>query len=237
MAIKNYFLFLFLLFVIIGCSNSKDINDSPEINFKENNSNNFSQSNNSQYENNYDTVIVAFGDSLTQGLGVDREDSYPSQLERELIKLGYKVKVYNSGLSGETTTGALNRVEWVLQLEPDIVILTIGANDAIRGLDLNMSKSNINKIIDILEKNNITIIFSGMEIYENLGESYTSNFKNLYFEIAEDRNLTFIPFFLEGVAGNFSLNNDDRIHPNKEGYKYIVKNNILPVLIPILEAN
>lgn len=181
------------------------------------------------------TRIVAFGDSLTEGYGVEREDAYPSQLEKELYTLGYDVKVFNSGYSGETTTGALNRVDWVLSLNPDIVIITIGANDAMRGINLSITKKNIANIIEKFKKENVTIILSGMKIFENLGDSYVQEFEQIYPQLADEYGVEFIELFLAGVEADPKLNNEDQIHPNKEGYSIIVKNNILPKLIPLLE--
>jgi acyl-CoA thioesterase-1 len=224
---KQILLLIIILLTLSGCS-TKLNNDSEIIENLENNSQ-------FEYENSQKINIVAFGDSLTEGLGVDRLDAYPAQLESELIKLGYNAKVFNSGYSGETSTGALNRVDWVLTLNPDIIILTIGANDAIRGIDLSITKSNIEKTINLLKDNNITIILSGMEIYDNLGETYANEFKNIYPQISQKYNLTFIPLFLDGVATNSSLNIQDEIHPNKQGYNIIVNKNILPKLLPILD--
>jgi acyl-CoA thioesterase-1 len=181
--------------------------------------------------------IVAFGDSLTEGYGIDKEDAYPNQLEDLLKDKGYDVRVINSGYSGETSTGALNRVNWVTQRSnPDIVILTIGANDAIRGIDLSITRSNIETIVTKLKEENITVILSGMEIYDNLGETYTREFKSIYPELAQELDVAFIPLFLEGVAADPSLNIADQIHPNKEGYSIIVNQNILPILLPILDS-
>lgn len=221
--LKQIVIFLLLLFIISGCSTTTE---NPVIE-KE-----IIQEEEPMLDS---IVIVAFGDSLTEGYGIDREEAYPAQLENSLIELGYDVKVFNSGYSGETSTGALNRVNWVLTLNPEIVILTTGANDAIRGIDLSITKSNIEKIIDNLEKNNVTVILSGMEIYDNLGETYTKEFREIYPQIAQEKNISFIPLFLEGVAANSSLNIADQIHPNKEGYEIIVNQNILPKLVPLLE--
>ena len=182
--LKQIVIFLLLLFIISGCSTTTE---NPVIE-KE-----IIQEEEPMLDS---IVIVAFGDSLTEGYGIDREEAYPAQLENSLIELGYDVKVFNSGYSGETSTGALNRVNWVLTLNPEIVILTTGANDAIRGIDLSITKSNIEKIIDNLEKNNVTVILSGMEIYDNLGETYTKEFREIYPQIAQEKNISFIPLFL-----------------------------------------
>lgn len=213
-----FFMFIFIIF--IGCSTQNNETDN-------------SLDENLVEENNI--VIAAVGDSLTEGYGLDRDDAYPAILEEKLISLGYDVEVYNSGYSGETSTAALNRMDWVLQLEPDIVILTTGANDAMRGINLSITRDNIESMIDLLQENKIEVILSGMEIYENLGDNYVNEFKDMYPEIASEKDVFFIEFFLEGVAGNISLNQDDRIHPTREGYEIIVENNILPVLLPVID--
>ncbi|MES1965914.1 arylesterase [Psychrobacter sp. AH5] len=178
-------------------------------------------------------TILALGDSLTEGLGVDPDDNYPAQLETQLKQMGYKnVEVVNSGLSGETSTGLVNRLDWVTQTKPDITILTIGANDAMRGLELETIEANIRTAVKHLQDNGSEVILGGMQIYDNLGNDYVKSFSAIYPRIAEDMNLKMIPFFLEGVGGISELNQADAIHPTREGYTIIVNNNILPVLKP-----
>ncbi len=182
-------------------------------------------------------TILALGDSLTEGLGVERDGNYPTQLEAKLKEMGYvNVDVVNSGLSGETSTGLVNRLDWVTQTEPDITILTIGANDAIRGLDVATVEKNIRTAIKHLQDNGSEVILGGMQIYDNLGNEYVQSFSDIYPRIAEDMNVPMIPFFLEGVGGDPDLNQADAIHPTSEGYTIIVNNNILPVLEPELES-
>lgn len=178
-------------------------------------------------------TILALGDSLTEGLGVDPDDNYPAQLEAQLKQMGYtNVEVINSGLSGETSTGLVNRLDWVTQTKPDITILTIGANDAMRGLELETIKANIRTAVKHLQDNGSEVILGGMQIYDNLGNDYVKSFSAIYPRIAEDMNLKMIPFFLEGVGGISELNQADAIHPTREGYTIIVNENILPVLKP-----
>lgn len=179
-------------------------------------------------------IIVAYGDSLTEGLGLSREDAYPAQLEQKLLDRGYNVKVYNSGYSGETTTGALERINWVLQLNPEIVIFTTGANDAFRGIDPKIIENNMELVIERMISENVTVILGGMEIVDNLGERYIEQFESIYPSLAQEYNLSYIPSFLGDVAGNSSLNQDDLIHPTKEGYSIIVNENVLPVVEEVL---
>lgn len=181
-------------------------------------------------------TILALGDSLTEGLGVDSDANYPAQLEASLKELGYtNAKVINSGLSGETSTGLVNRLDWVAQTKPDITILTIGANDAMRGLDVVTIEANIRTAVKTLQDNGSHVILGGMSIYDNLGNDYVSAFSDIYPRVAKDMNVPLIPFFLEGVGGDPELNQADAIHPTKEGYQIIVKDNILPILKPEIE--
>ncbi|WP_188363869.1 arylesterase [Marinicella pacifica] len=185
-----------------------------------------------------DYVIMALGDSLTEGLGVDENHNYPAILQQQISAEGFKnVQVVNAGLSGETSTGLLNRLDWVMQLEPDLTVLNIGANDAMRGLDLALTEQNIRTIIKKLRNNDSDVILAGMEIYDNLGRDYVSGFKDMYVRIAEDLKVPFIPFFLAGVAGQTEYNQKDGIHPNQAGYRLIVENNILPIVLDHLEKN
>lgn len=192
-------------------------------------------------EGNVETInqpitILALGDSLTEGLGVDPNDNYPAQLEATLKEMGYtNVEVVNSGLSGETSTGLVNRLDWVAQTKPDITILTIGANDAMRGIDVATIEKNIRTAVKHLQDNGSDVILGGMQIYDNLGNDYVRSFSDIYPRIADDMDVPMIPFFLEGVGGIADLNQADAIHPTKEGYTIIVNNNILPVLKPELE--
>ena len=181
-------------------------------------------------------TILALGDSLTEGLGVDKDDNYPAQLEDRLQAMGYKnTEVVNSGLSGETSTGLVNRLDWVLQTKPDVTILTIGANDAIRGIDVATIEANIRTAVKRLQDNGSVVILGGMSIYDNLGDDYVAAFSDIYPRVAKDMNVPLIPFFLEGVGGDAELNQADAIHPTKEGYTIIVNDNILPILEPTLQ--
>ncbi|WP_394213282.1 arylesterase [Psychrobacter piscatorii] len=188
-----------------------------------------------QQVNSSPITILALGDSLTEGLGVDKNDNYPAQLEDRLQEMGYdNAKVINSGLSGETSTGLVNRLDWVLQTKPDVTILTIGANDAIRGIDVATIEANIRTAVKRLQDNGSVVILGGMSIYDNLGDDYVAAFSDIYPRVAKDMNVTLIPFFLEGVGGDRELNQADAIHPTKEGYTIIVNDNILPILEPKL---
>ncbi len=182
-------------------------------------------------------TVLALGDSLTEGLGVQRRLTYPAQLQQRLHEQGYdSLRVVNAGFSGETTSGLLTRLNWVLKQKPDIVILTIGANDAMRGIPLDLVRQNLDEIIRRILETDAELILGGMQIYNNLGRDYVSGFSELYDELASEYSLRSIPFFLDGVAGDDRYNQADQIHPTAEGYTIIVNNNVMPALMPVLEA-
>ena len=184
---------------------------------------------------NEKVTVLALGDSLTEGLGVDVDKNYPTQLEARLKAMGYpNVTVINSGLSGETSTGMVNRLDWVSQTKPDITLLIIGANDAMRGIDVPIIEDNIRTAIKTLRENNSKVILGGMQIYDNLGSGYVADFAAIYPRVAKDMDVPLIPFVLKGVAANPQLNQSDAIHPTAEGYRIVVNDNILPALLPIL---
>ena len=174
-------------------------------------------------EPSFKGTIVAVGDSLTAGLGLDESQAYPALLEKRLISDGYQFKVINAGFSGETSSGTLSRIHWVLStLKPDIIILETGANDGLRGIDPNLLRKNLDEIVSIITANNIEVILAGMKMFPNLGPEYTPAFSKVYPEIAQKHEIPLIPFFLEGVAGQTQFNQRDRIHPNPEGTLRIV---------------
>lgn len=178
----------------------------------------------------YQGTIVAVGDSLTAGYGVKEEDAYPAQLEKKLRAAGYRWRVINAGISGETSSGALSRINWVLKLKPDIVILETGANDGLRGIDPKVMKENISATVRILKKNNVKVVLAGMRMLTNMGQDYTKAFYSVYTEIARKEGLILIPFFLAGVAGDPVLNQADGIHPFAGGYR-IVTETVYPYLL------
>jgi len=179
--------------------------------------------------------IVAFGDSLTAGLGVPPDESYPSQLQRRLDAAGYRYRVINAGVSGETTAGGVRRVDWVLRDRPTVVILELGANDGLRGLDLSQTRANLEEIIRRLQAAGVTVVLAGMKLPPNYGEEYASRFAAIYSDLAHQYRLPFMSFFLEGVATQPGLNQEDGIHPTGAGYRIIV-DRLLPVLEPYLKT-
>lgn len=176
-----------------------------------------------QEQPTYDGTIVAFGDSLTAGLGVNEEDAYPARLERKLRDAGFYWRVINAGISGETSSGALSRVTWVLKLQPDIVILETGANDGLRGIDPRVTRKNIEETVRTLRERKVTVVLAGMRMVTNLGRTYTDAFYANYTAVADKYHLILIPFFLKGVAGVPALNQADGIHPTEEGHRIIME--------------
>jgi acyl-CoA thioesterase-1 len=179
-------------------------------------------------------VILAFGDSLTAGYGLERDDSFPRQLENSLATSGYPVTVINSGVSGDTSAGGLARLEWALAGNPQIVLVELGANDALRGLDPAQTYDNLDQILVRLKKAGCRIVFAGMRAPRNLGLDYTFEFDQIYPNLADRHDLYFYPFFLEGVAADPGLNQADGIHPNAEGVRVVVKG-IQPLVVKAVE--
>jgi acyl-CoA thioesterase-1 len=172
-------------------------------------------------------TIVAVGDSLTAGYGLDEADAYPAQLERRLREAGHPWRVVNAGISGETSSGALSRMNWVLTLKPDIVILVTGANDGLRGIDPKVTEKNLDEMVRTLKERNVTVVLGGMKMVTNLGRAYTGAFSAVYPAVARRHDVILVPFFLEGVAARADLNQDDGIHPTAEGYRVVV-DTVLP---------
>lgn len=181
-----------------------------------------------------ESVIVAFGDSLTAGFGVSATEAYPAVLERKIKQAGYPFRVINAGISGETTAGGLQRVSWILKSRPDIVILELGANDGLRGLDVKQTENNLSMIIERIQREGVRVVLAGMKLPPNYGKDYTEAFERIYPSLAARYRLTLIPFFLEGVAAQSALNQADGIHPTAEGYRLIV-NRLWPLIEPLLK--
>ncbi|MBK8504319.1 MAG: arylesterase [Saprospiraceae bacterium] len=171
-------------------------------------------------------VIVFFGNSLTAGYGLEDGESFPDLIQKRLDSLSLPYQVVNAGISGETTAGGLSRINWTLSQPVDIFILELGANDALRGFDLNATTSNLQGIIDQVraKDKNIDIVIAGMKAPPNMGEKYIKEFDQIYIKLSLKNELRLIPFLLEGVAGNPELNLTDGMHPNPEGQKIVVEN-------------
>ncbi len=175
-------------------------------------------------------TIVAVGDSLTAGYGLDESDGYPALLERKLQADGYNYQVVNAGVSGETSSGTLSRMEWIMTLAPDIVLLETGANDGLRGVDPQVAENNITKILQLLKEKDVVVLLAGMKMVWNMGPAYVAKFNAIYPKLAKEFDVVFVPFFLEGVAMKGNLTLGDGIHPNAQGYK-IITDNIYPYVV------
>ena len=169
-------------------------------------------------------LIVAVGDSLTAGLGVAEEESYPARMEKLLAESGLRYRVVNAGISGETSSGVLARIDWIMKLDPDIVILATGANDGLRGIDPELVGRNIEKSVQKLLDHHVIVVLAGMRMMTNLGPDYTASFNGIYPDISDRYPVVFMPFLLEGVAMVKAFNQEDGIHPNGAGYKVIAEN-------------
>lgn len=178
-------------------------------------------------------VIVAFGDSLTSGLGVAADQTYPARLGQRLAREGYDYRVVNAGVSGDTTAGGLRRVDWALRLKPEIVILELGVNDALRGQSLASVRANLDQLVRRFQAAGAQVLVAGMRLPPNYGSRYAEDFHRLFGEVARARNAPHMPFFLEGVGAIPRLNQADGIHPTAEGYAIVV-DRLWPHLVPLL---
>jgi acyl-CoA thioesterase-1 len=178
-------------------------------------------------------VIVAFGDSLTAGLGLAPREAFPAQLEEALRKGGQEVKVVNAGVSGDTAAAGLARLDWAMPDDASAVIIELGANDALQGLDPQATKAVLEKIITQVQARGLPILLAGMEAPRNMGKDYVEAFSALYRDLAARYNLVFYPFFLDGVAFDETLTLDDGMHPNAQGVARIVKG-IMPKVEELL---
>lgn len=165
-----------------------------------------------------DKSILFLGDSLTEGYGIDETKAYPVLVGKEL-----GVKILNGSVSGSTTASGLGRLKWFLKAKPTHMLLALGANDGLRGLKLEDSKKHLESIIELAQKNGIDVVLAGMLMPPNYGESYRAQFKSMYEGLAKKYKLDFIPFLLEGVAANPTLNISDGIHPNEAGHEIIAR--------------
>lgn len=181
-------------------------------------------------------VILALGDSLVAGYGLTKADSFPTKLETALKADGINARVINAGVSGDTSKGGLSRVDWLLVDKPDLMIIELGANDGLRGQDPASTEANIAGIIEKAQAADIRILLTGMRAPPNLGKEYEAEFNAVFPRLAERYDTAFYPFFLDGVAGDLSLNLGDGMHPNAAGVDVIVER-ILPSVISTLQEN
>ncbi len=178
-------------------------------------------------------VVLCLGDSLTEGYGVAPEQSYPSLLERRLRQSGHaEARVVNAGISGSTTASAVSRLRWQLKAKPDVVILALGANDGLRGLQIEETRKNLGEAIALARSRDVRVVLAGMKLPPNYGLDYTRRFEALFPALAQKHDVALIPFLLEGVAAKPELNLPDGIHPNAAGYQIVVEN-VLETLLSL----
>jgi acyl-CoA thioesterase I len=178
-------------------------------------------------------VILDFGDSLTAGYGLPAGQAFPARLEAWLRQQGIEARVVNAGVSGDTTAGGLARLDWALADKPDLVILALGANDALRGIEPSTVRENLDKMIGKIEASGAKVLLLGMLAPPNWGEEYRHAFDQIFPELARIHHLPLYPFFLEGVAMKPELNQPDGLHPNERGVAVLV-DRIAPVVARLL---
>ena len=179
-------------------------------------------------------VVVAFGDSLTAGLGAEPGQSYPDFLQKELDRAGYRYRVVNQGVSGGTSSGGATRIDEALSLKPQVVILELGANDGLRGLPVENTRENLSEMIDACRRAGAAVLLCGMTLPRNYGPEYIRSFEAVFRDLVRDKKVAVIPFLLDGVATRKDLMQADGLHPTGEGNAQVARN-VLKYLIPLLK--
>jgi acyl-CoA thioesterase-1 len=181
-------------------------------------------------------TILFLGNSLTAGFRLNPDDAFPALIQEKIKALNWPYTVKNAGLSGETSSGGLRRINWLLKQQVDVLVLELGANDGLRGISTELTQKNLQGIIDRVKSKNpeVSIILAGMQVPPNLGPEYASKFREIFPSLAQKNNLPLIPFLLKDVAGNPKLNLPDGIHPTSEGHK-IIAETVWKTLEPVLE--
>ncbi|MCR9250360.1 MAG: GDSL-type esterase/lipase family protein [bacterium] len=225
---KQIVLFVFLsVSILFGCSNSQETQSNRPV----------ASADEKPKENIEKPVIMFFGNSITAGYGIDQSDAFSAIIQRKLDSLGYNYRVINAGLSGETTATGLSRVDWVLKTIPEIFVLELAGNDGLRGLPLGQTKENLLAIVDKVRAANpdVKILLAGMEVPPNMGPDYASEFRAMFPAVSEAKEVPLIPFILDKVGGEPSLNLPDGIHPTEEGH-LIVAETVWKYLEPLLDS-
>lgn len=227
------FCYLFLLFLILSCGGNSSKNNKTDSESKVTGPETVGEE---KVKASEGKVILFFGNSLTAGMGLETTEAFPALIQNRLDSLGLKYRVINAGLSGETTASGKNRLSWLLTQKIDVFVLELGANDGLRGIAIEETRKNLQAIIDdVKEANSATkIILAGMQIPPNMGQSYTTAFKNLFLELSEKNETYLIPFLLKDVGGIPELNQEDGIHPTAAG-QHILANNVWEVLETVVE--
>ncbi len=169
--------------------------------------------------------VVCLGDSLTEGFSLEPEQAWPHLIEQMLRDGGWpEIRVVNAGISGSTSASAVSRLQWQMKTPPDVLVLALGANDGLRGVSPAETKKNLAAAIDLARAGGVVVLLAGMRMPPNYGADYTKEFEATFASLAAEKDVAFLPFLLEGVAGDPALNLPDGIHPNAAGYEIIAKN-------------
>jgi acyl-CoA thioesterase-1 len=179
--------------------------------------------------------VVFLGDSLTAGLGVDGDQAFPAVVARQLAAEGLPVRMVNAGVSGDTTAGGVSRLDWILRQKPDVVVVGLGANDGLRGLDLAQMEANLRQIISRARAAGADVLLLGMMMPPSEGPDYAGRFREVFPRLARELSVPLVPFLLEGVAADPKLNQADGIHPTAEGQR-LLAGNVVPLLRPLVRA-
>jgi acyl-CoA thioesterase-1 len=181
-------------------------------------------------------TILFLGTSLTVGYGLEKVQAFPELIQQKINTRNWPFVVVNAGISGDTSSSGLRRIDWLLKRPIDILILELGANDALRGVPLDITRQNLQKIIDKMREKypHVHIVIAGMEAPPNMGNDYAAEFRSIFKDLSQKNQTAFIPFLLENVAGHPNLNQPDRIHPTAEGHEMVAEN-VWKILKPVLE--
>ncbi len=219
----------FLTFLLAGCSSGQNETATTET-----------QNKNEQHQNEPQAMknILFFGNSLTAGYGLDASEAFPALIQQKIDSLGLPYKAINAGLSGETSAGGKNRIDWLLRQPVDVFVLELGANDGLRGIPPAETKKNLQAIIDKVKAKypDAKLVMAGMEVPPSMGGSYASEFRVIFRQLANENNMSLVPFLLEGVGGVRNLNQRDGVHPTAEGQK-ILAENVWQVLKDVLQED
>jgi len=177
--------------------------------------------------------VIFLGDSLTEGYGIESKYSYPALIQNFLLKDKIEAEVINAGISGATSANGVSRLNWLMKAKPQVLVLALGANDGLRGLPVANTFMNLEKIIQKAKEHHVKVLLLGMKVPPNMGKEYALAFEQNFMDLAQKYSLAHVPFILEGVAGDPTLNLADGIHPNQKGYEVIAKN-IYPHLKKLL---
>lgn len=182
-----------------------------------------------------------FGDSITAGSGVEKEKAFPALIQQKIDSLGWNFEAVNAGLSGETSAGGLRRIDWMLRQPVSVFVLELGGNDGLRGIDLDATKENLQKIMDKVQAKypDARIIITGMQVPPNLGPDYTEKFREMYPKLAKKNDVELIPKFLNDLGGDSKLMQSDGIHPTARGHKVLAEilwNKLKPMLKDLMES-